>query len=476
MPVEITMPQLSDTMTEGTVVKWLKNEGDKIKSGDIIAEVETDKATMEMESFEAGTLAVRVVAEGDRVPVGSPIAVLATGKESADEVKKNYKPGKAAAPAPQAEAQPAEAAAPAEPTHRGDQYAPGSEGQHGAEAAGQHQPAATAVAAPPASQPSRISEPAADTGGNGAAGRIKISPLARRIAQENGIDFSQIEGSGPGGRIVQKDVLAFIESGGQTKAPAAAAPAPAKPAPAAAPAAELPQRVATGQTQTIELTKMRQTIATRLQQSKQQIPHFYETIDIDVEALVALRKTINQQLEKQNVRLSISDFINKAIAVALREHPALNAHFDAKNNRIIRYGDVHLGIAVAIPDGLIVPVLRSIDQMGLREIRQRSVDLVDRARAQRLKREELSGATFTVSTLGMYGIREFAAIINPPEVGILAVGAAEQRAVVRNGQIVARNMMTVTLSVDHRAVDGATAAEFLRTLKALLEEPGMMLV
>lgn len=463
MPVEITMPQLSDTMTEGTVVKWLKNEGDKIKSGDIIAEVETDKATMEMESFEDGTLAVRVAEEGKPVAVGAPIAVLATGKESVEEVKKNYKPSQAAAEKP-AEAEPAAAASAPQPTKRGDHFAPGSEGQHGAETAGSHQPAATAVAPP---RPARISEPSTGADGNGVGGRIKISPLARRIAESEGIDYSLIEGSGPGGRIVKKDVLAFIESGGAAKA----ADQKAQPT-----APQLPQRVPTGQSETIELSKMRLTIATRLQQSKQQIPHFYESIDIDMKALTQLRKTINKQLEKQNIRLSISDFINKAIAAALREHPALNAHFDAANNRIIRYGDVHLGIAVAIPDGLIVPVLRSIDQMGLREIRQKSVDLVERARAQRLKRDELSGATFTVSTLGMYGIRDFSAIINPPEVAILAVGAAEPRAVVRDGQIVARNTMTVTLSVDHRAVDGATAAEFLQTLKALLEEPGMMLV
>ncbi len=479
MPVEITMPQLSDTMTEGTVVKWLKKEGDKIKSGDIIAEVETDKATMEMESFESGTLAVLTAGEGEKVAVGEPIAVLATGKESVQDVKKNYKPAKraeaaAAAPGETAPA-PAEAAPAAEPQAAGQprqtDSPPGSEGEISAESAGAHAPAATATAPPPR----RSEADRGSSGGNGhTGGRIKISPLARRIAQEKGIDIAQLQGSGPGGRIIQADVLAFVESGGDGEAARPAAKAVADQPAAAAP--QLPVRIASGQTEVIELSKMRQTIALRLQQSKQQLPHFYESIDIDMEAVNQLRETVNQKLEKQKIRLSISDFVNKAIAVALKEHPAVNAHFNAQKNQITRFGDVHLGIAVALPDGLIVPVLRNIDQMGLKEIRQRSVDLVERARAQRLKRDELSGATFTVSTLGMYGIREFAAIINPPEVGILAVGAAEPRAVVRDGQIVARSMMTVTISVDHRAVDGAGAAEFLRTLKNLLEEPGMMLV
>jgi len=219
---------------------------------------------------------------------------------------------------------------------------------------------------------------------------------------------------------------------------------------------------------------MRGVIATRLQQSKQQIPHFYETIDCDVEELSQLRARLNEQLAKQKVKLSLGDLVAKAIATALLEHPALNAHFNGKE--IIRFGDVNLGMAVALPEGLIVPVLRGINHMSLREIRVRSADLVDRARQQRLKQDEMTGATFTVSNLGMFGVREFSAIINPPEVGILAVGGAEKRAVVKGDQIVARTMMTLTLSCDHRAVDGAVAAEFLTTLRQLLEEPGMMLV
>jgi pyruvate dehydrogenase E2 component (dihydrolipoamide acetyltransferase) len=281
------------------------------------------------------------------------------------------------------------------------------------------------------------------------------SPLARRIAADKGIDLKQIKGSGPGGRIVQRDVL---ES---------------KPAAPGVPAVE---RVSRGQTQVVPLTKMRQAIAKALQASKQNIPHFYETIDVDVEELSALRNRLNTQLEAEKVRLSIGDLVAKAVAIALLRHPGVNAHYNSQKNEITRFGDVHLGFAVALPDGLIVPVLRNIDQMGLKEIRLRSADLIDRARSQRLKQEELTGSTFTISNLGTYGISEFSAIINPPSVGILAVAAAEKRAVVRNDQIVIRMMLKLTLSADHRAVDGAAAAEFLRTLKGVLEDPGLMLV
>jgi pyruvate dehydrogenase E2 component (dihydrolipoamide acetyltransferase) len=297
--------------------------------------------------------------------------------------------------------------------------------------------------------------------GNGNGGRVRISPLAKRIAADKGFDISQITGTGPQGRIIQRDVLNFT--------PRAAKPVGSEPAPVPQPA---PRPVAGAKT-IIPLTKMRAVIAQRLQQSKQTLPHFYETVDIDVEAVSQLRVRINQQLEAEKIRLSIGDFVAKAVTVTLQRHPALNATFDGKE--ITRHASVNLGMAVALPEGLIVPVLRGIEQLGLRDIRVRSADLVERARAQRLKQDELSGATFSVSNLGTFGVREFSAIINPPEVGILAVAAAEKRAVVRNDQIVARTMMTVTLSADHRVVDGAAAAEFLRTLKSLLEEPGLML-
>jgi pyruvate dehydrogenase E2 component (dihydrolipoamide acetyltransferase) len=434
MPVEITMPQLSDTMTEGKVVKWRAKEGDKVKEGQIIAEVETDKAVMEMESFATGTLAAIVAGEGDKVAVGSVLALVATGKEDPAEVKKQSKSKTTASPTTTAT--------------NASQESTGSEEMHEANGVGhsvaRRQSASaggTALAAPP--QPPKL--------GDGV--RIRISPLARRIATERNLDVTTLKGSGPLGRIVKQDVL--------TANVTVAAPSP-------------PPRLGSGQKQVIQLTKMRLAIAKNLQASTQTIPHFYETIEADVEELSAMRVRLNEALEPQKIRLSVSDFVAKAIAMSLMAHPALNATFNG--TEITRYGDVHLGLAVAIPDGLIVPVLRNVHLMGLKEIRQRSVDLVDRARAQRLKQDEMTGATFTVSNLGSYGIKEFTAIINPPQVAILAVGAAEKRPAFKNGQIVGRTMMQLTLSADHRVIDGAMAAEFLRTLKSLLEEPGMMLV
>jgi pyruvate dehydrogenase E2 component (dihydrolipoamide acetyltransferase) len=432
MPIEITMPQLSDTMSEGTVVAWKKKEGEAVRSGEEIADVETDKATMPMEAFEDGVLAAIVVGEGDKVEVGQVLAVLAGKGEDAAAIKKQYA-GRRPAAAPAAKAPAAAAASEAE------------------------------TAAPaPAPTPSPAPEP-----GRAAGERVVVSPLARRIAADLGVDLATVRGSGPNGRIVQKDIE---EAAARAKAPAPAAPA----AKAVAPAAPLPARVLTGQKQVIPLTKIRATIATRLQQSKQQLPHFYEMVDIDCGKVLDLRAKLNAAFEKEGVRLSLADFIAKALAVALQQHPVVNSTFDGQ--QITMHGDVNLGMAVALPGGLIVPVLRGVNQMGLKEIRQRTSDLIERARQQKLKQDELTGGTFTISNLGNYGIREFTAIINPPEVAILAIGTAEKRPVCIGDQIVARTMMTVTLSADHRVIDGAAAAEFLRTFKNLMEEPGLMLV
>jgi pyruvate dehydrogenase E2 component (dihydrolipoamide acetyltransferase) len=486
MPTEITMPQLSDTMTEGTVLKWLKREGDKVRAGEVIAEVETDKANMEMEAFEGGTLAHIVVKEGDKAQVGGAIAILASAGENPADVKKQYVAGGAgAANAGKARevggsvgqaAQKAASAATFEGQEHVPPPAPGSGAVVTMESASVSEIHEVHDAGHGATREDISTEPPKGGNGHHEGGRIFASPLARRIAADKGLDLSQIKGTGPGGRIVQKDVLEAAENG------SAAAPAPApQSAPAAAgakPAAPtpMPQRIGTGQQQVIPLTKMRATIAQRLQAAKQQIPHVYFSVDVDMENVNALRERINKQLEAEKIRVSVADFVAKAVAVTLQRHPAMNAHFDEKNQQIIRFGDVHLGNAVALPDGLIVPVLRNVDQMGLKEIRQRSVDLFDRAKAQRLKRDEMTGATFTITNLGLWGIREFMAIVNPPEVGILAVSTAEPRPVVRNGQIVPRTMMTCTLSADHRAIDGAVAAAFMKTFKAVLEEPGMMLV
>src|SRR5687768_4951768 len=479
MPAEITMPQLSDTMTEGTIVKWNKKEGDKVRAGEEIAEVETDKATMPMEAFESGTIAAILLKEGDKVPVGGLLAVIATGSEKAEEVRAKYAKG-SSAPAKSAQQPEKVQARRAEPARATAHAATGSVSGgtpvsfEAASVSEIHEPDEVGHG-PPRGPPTPSPPLRGHDGGAGGNGhgdgsgrRIKASPLARRIAADKGIDLSQLEGSGPNGRIVQADVLAF------TPRPAAK-PQAAEAKPLAVSAVPvLAGRMQSGGKEVIPLTKIRGVIAQRLQASKQNIPHFYETVDIDVEDLSKLRERLNKQLEREKVRLSLGDLVAKGIAQALVENPALNATFNG--TEITRYADVNLGMAVALPDGLIVPVLRGINHMGFREIRLRSADLIERARTQRLKQDEMTGATFTVSNLGAMGVREFSAIVNPPEVGILAVGAAEKRAVVRGDAIVARTMMTVTLSADHRAVDGAVAAAFLATLRQLLEEPGLMLV
>jgi pyruvate dehydrogenase E2 component (dihydrolipoamide acetyltransferase) len=443
MPVEITMPQLSDTMTEGTLVKWLKKEGEAIKSGEKIAEVETDKAVMEQEVFDDGVVAALVAGEGEKVTVGSLLAVIAKGSENPADVKKQYASrSQASAPAASTPHSRQEVAATRKPVlATPENFAKASAGEirepdyvgHGA------------TRQPPTAVP-----PLPLHSGNGGR-RQRISPLARRIARQRNMDITSLRGSGPGGRIVKQDVISF-------KAPQA------RPSPA-------PRNV---ETQVVAMTKMRSAIARQLVASKQNIPHFYETIDADVEDIVRLRAGMNEMLESEKIRLSIGDFVSKAVAIALTRHPGVNATFNG--DQITKHAEVNLGMAVSIPDGLIVPVLRNIHTMGLKEIRQRSVDLVDRARAQRLKQDEMMGGTFTVSNLGAFGIREFSAIINPPQVAILAVGAAEKRPVVRGDQIVARTILSMTLSADHRVVDGAAAADFLKTLKSLLEQPGMMLI
>jgi pyruvate dehydrogenase E2 component (dihydrolipoamide acetyltransferase) len=453
MSADITMPQLSDTMTEGTLVKWLKKEGDKINSGDMIAEIETDKAIMEMEVFDSGIVAAQVVAEGEKAGVGALLAVIATGSENPAEVKKKVSAVKSQPVAPAAPVSREEVAATRKPAATAASIAPNfaraSSGEiREPDNVGHGATRQQAVAVPPLPHE-----------GNGGS-RLRVSPLARRLAERRNIDLHALTGSGPGGRIVRQDVLNIQ-----------AAP---RSAPASPPLPAAPPPIGNGQTQVIPLTKMRSAIAKSLQASKQNIPHFYETIEVDVEDVVKLRVKLNEILDGDKIRISIGDFVSKAVASGLLRHPALNATFNG--SEVTRYGDVNLGMAVAVPDGLIVPVLRNIHLMGLKEIRQRSADLVDRARAQRLKQDEMTGGTFTVSNLGTFGIREFSAIINPPQVAILAVAAAEKRAVVRGDQIVARTMMSLTLSADHRIVDGATAADFLKTLKTLLEQPALMFI
>ncbi|WP_287758592.1 pyruvate dehydrogenase complex dihydrolipoamide acetyltransferase [Acidiphilium sp.] len=428
MATNILMPALSPTMTEGTLARWLKKEGETIKAGDVIAEIETDKATMEVEAVDEGVLGKILVAAGsENVAVNAPIAILVEPGEAVPD-------SAPAAPAPKPAAAPEPVAAPA--------------------------PAAAAPAAP-----------AAETTGHGP--RVFASPLARRMAQQAGIDLATLKGSGPNGRIVKADIDAARGSAPEAAAPAPKAPAAAPPAQAAAaPAAPI-----TAPHDAIPHSSMRKVIAKRLQAAKQTIPHFYLSMDVELDALLKLRAELNAQSPKEGpgaFKLSVNDLIIKAVAVALRRVPAANASFTEE--AMIRYHDVDISVAVAIPDGLITPIIRKADQKGLAAISNEMKDLAARAKAGKLKPDEFQGGSFSISNLGMYGISSFSAIINPPQGGILAIGAGEKRPVVKGEQIAIATMMTVTLSCDHRVVDGAVGAEFLAAFKSIVEQPlGLML-
>ena len=437
MPTPILMPALSPTMTEGNLARWLKKEGETVKSGEVIAEIETDKATMEVEAVDEGVLAKILVPAGtEGVKVNTPIALLLGEGEDASALE-----------APPATA-PAAAAAPA----RGN---------------GEAKPTAPAPA-PPA--------PAPAVAAGAQEGRIFASPLARRMAAQAGLDLRTIKGTGPGGRIVKADIEAALAAPRPVAAPPAApavapAPAPVAPVPAPTPApVSPPPGVAFDE---IPLSNMRKTIARRLAKAKATIPHFYLTIDVGLDALLDLRAKLNAR-PKVDYKLSVNDFIIKAVALALKKVPDCNASF--AGDKILRWRDVDVAVAVAIEGGLITPVVRKADQKTLSVISAEMKDLAARARAGKLKPEEFQGGGFTISNLGMYGIREFAAIINPPQACILAVGAAEKRPVVEGEAIVARTLMTVTLSTDHRVVDGALGAEFLQAFKGLIEDPMGLLV
>jgi pyruvate dehydrogenase E2 component (dihydrolipoamide acetyltransferase) len=451
VPIEVNMAKISPTMESGQIVKWLVKVGDQVKEGDTLAEVQTDKAVMPMESFEEGVVARLDVAEGDEVEVGKRILVLAKKGEDAKQVAESLG-GKAPAAAPTAAAAPKSAAPSAPPLNDRVEHV-------GAEVTN----TPTRPELGPADgngQSHQAPEPALATAAS--AGRIKSSPLARKIAEAANVDIRQVPPSGPAGRVVRRDVEAFLEH-------RPAAPAPA--APAARPAAA--QRPAPA-TQRLPLNRMRTTIAQRMTEAKRNAPDIHVTVDIRVDQVVAARERLNQQLAAEKVKLSVGDFVTKAVALALRRHPGVNATFE--DNTIVQHGEVNVGIAVAIEGGLIVPVLRNADALGLREIRTGSETLYQAARQMKLTADQMNGATFTISNLGMYGVRQFDAILNLPQVGILAVGAAEKRPVVVGDALGVGTVMTVTLTADHRAVDGAAAAEFLRTLKGLLEEPTSMLL
>ncbi len=430
MPIEITMPKLSDTMTDGTLVRWLKKENDKVKAGDVIAEVETDKATQELEAFEPGTVAKLLVEEGKKVPVGGLIVILAKPDEDLAAIVKAAG-GKVAAGA-------------------------GNSAPRGAVASSAAAP--TTVAAPVSTTDS--AGPALVDGSRPA----RISPLARKLAAEKGIDINSLRGSGPDGRIIKRDVLAASPGASGSILPGAPVPAPVAAAPA-----PIPVRL---ETKTIPLSNMRQTIARRLLQAKQTVPHFYVSIDVVMDALLELRQAANAQLAP--IKLTVTDFIARATACAVAQVPAVNASFT--DTAIVRHGGVHLGIAVAVEDGLVVPVIRDAQSKGLRQLSEEIRQLSQLARTRKLKAEQMTGGTITISNLGMYGIREFLAIINPPESAILAIGGTEARPIVKNGQVTPAQVMTVSLSADHRVIDGALGAEFLSRFKTILENPLAMLV
>ena len=475
MSINITMPALSPTMEEGKLAKWHVKEGDTVSSGDVIAEIETDKATMEVEAVDEGKIGKIVVPEGtDNVKVNAVIAVLLQDGESAGDVKAPAKAAndpKTVPPAPQPEREQAERAA---------------FQQALATASASAVNASNDTKAPPVPPAEARAIPAAEAVGtaNGAAanGRVFASPLARRLAKESGIDVGAITGSGPHGRVVKSDVEAVKAGKAPLRTPAAAPAAqPAAPGGAVAPAGMTKQQVMAlypeGSYEIVPNDGMRKVVAARLTEAKQTIPHFYLTLDCKIDALLKAREEINASAPlkdgKPVYKLSVNDFVVKAWAHALQKVPAANATWAVDSVLYHKHSDV--AIAVAVPGGLFTPVVKAVETKSLRQISEEVKDFAGRARSRKLLPQEYQGGTTSVSNLGMYGIREFAAVINPPHGTILAVGVGEERVYADKGQVKIANFMTVTLSCDHRAVDGALGAELLAAFKGLIENPVMML-
>ena len=430
MATKVHMEALSPTMEEGQVVKWLKDEGDAVAQGDILAEIETDKATMELVARGDGVLRKILVAEGVAAPVGDVIAIIAAGDEDIAGLVAGLGGGSAAT--------------------NGGAAVPAAEAGAGqdVEAAG----AATPAAAPAGS-------PATGTAAT-ASGRVKASPLAKRLAGELGLDIRAVQGSGPGGRVIRRDIEAAA-------AAAASVPAvtPAVTVPAAAPGEDF---------EDLPLSQMRKTVARRLTESLGPVPHFFLTVDVDMTRALAARVRVNELLAAQGARASLNDMVIKAAAVALTHHPDCNAWWQGDSIR--RFSRVHIGVAVAVPDGLITPVVTDAHAKGLGQISTEVRELAGRAREKKLQPHEYTGSTFSISNLGMFGIEEFTAVINPPEAGIIAVGAVEERPVAVDGEVVVQPRMRITMSCDHRVIDGAQGARFLATLKSFLEEPAAILI
>jgi pyruvate dehydrogenase E2 component (dihydrolipoamide acetyltransferase) len=442
MPIDVLMPALSPTMEEGKLAKWHVKQGDTVKSGDVIAEIETDKATMEVEAVDEGTVAAILVPEGSEgVKVNTPIARLSEEGEAAAPP-----PAKAEAPAPKA-------APPPKPEPE----------------------VAAAAAAKPATAPAKPAEQPAAPRPDGE--RIFASPLARRIAEQKGVELGAVKGSGPHGRIVAADLEAAPRVEKPATAPAPAAK-PAAPPPAPGTAQPVPtledMGIPPGSYDLVPLDMMRKVVARRLTESFRDVPHFPLTIDLEIDALLQARVQINALLEKDGVKVSVNDLVIKAAALALKRVPEANASFTPKGIAMHHHADV--AMAVAVPGGLITPIIREAENKGLAQIATEAKDLAERARSKKLKPEEYQGGTFSVSNLGMYGIKSFASIINPPQGAILSVGAGEKRPVVRGDALVAATVMSVTLTCDHRVVDGAVGAQWLGAFKALIENPITMIV
>jgi pyruvate dehydrogenase E2 component (dihydrolipoamide acetyltransferase) len=436
---EVIMPRLSDTMEEGELTRWLKNVGDEIHKGDVLAEIETDKATMDLEAFENGVLEKQLVTAGTVVPIGQAVAVIGDGSKAAAPAGE---PGDAKKTEP-AKSEPEKSEPGTQPTTTEPAKSEPEKSEPEKSEPGERQDREQAA------QPEAAQVPGA------ASGALRTSPLARKIARDHDIDLASVTGTGPQGRIVRADIEAAIAAG--PSAPAAPVAAPT--APAAQPGPD---------TVEVPINNIRKVTARRLTES-QAVPHFFLTNVVDAQKLIAFRKDVNESLAASGGKVSINDLIVRAVAVALRAHPEVNSSWGG--DKLLRHNRINIGIAVALPDGLIVPVVQDADRKSLGEIAQTTVALAEKARAGKLKLDEMSGGTFTISNLGMFGIDQFTAVINPPEAAILAVGAATEEPAVRDGRLVTVPKITLTLTVDHRVLDGASAAAFMRDLKAVLEEP-----
>jgi pyruvate dehydrogenase E2 component (dihydrolipoamide acetyltransferase) len=505
---EVTMPRLSDTMEEGTIASWLKKPGEEIKKGDVLAQIETDKATMDLTAFEAGTLQEILAPEGSTVAIGKPVARIGSGAPAAPAAPAAGKETKGSSPEAAAESSPP-AADESSPAGTKESSAPPTEGSSappttessappaegaeppaaeaagaepvGAEAAGAEPVGAEAAGAEPRPSISNgetapSSVPTRTEQAEGANGKVRASPMARHMAAEHGLDLAELKGSGPRGRVIRADVEAALESkpsgtgdrtddgdageGGGTAANGTAR-------------AEGDKAQADGE-ERVPLSQMRRTIARRMAESTRTVPHFFLNIAVDATELVKLRKQVLEQTAEAGIKITFNDMVLKAAALALRKVPDVNVSF--AEDSLIRHKHIHIGVAVATDRGLIVPVVRDADQKSLGQIARETRDLAERASSGKLQPPDYSGGTFTISNLGMFGIEQFNAVINPPESAILAVGAITREPAEHEGQIVVRERMKLTLSVDHRALDGAIGARYLQALQQLLEKPMLLLV